>query len=162
MAYVTWTEFADALQGEARMKALNPKLAQETSETHPFFTSQLAIASRRADLALDAAGFVTPLESVDDPLLRNAIIGLLAHVLTETSSSREPFVDALRLSALAYFKDLAAGSITVIGATEDETPENVSLVMGTGHDAPVFDVGGSSDRVFARLGPWGGYWRGDS
>lgn len=158
MAYVTWTEFADALQGEDRVKRMHPKLKTETADAHPFFSSQLAIAARRADVELEQAGYEIPLASISDPLLKNAIIGLLVSVITETSSSREPFADSLASSADAYFKRLGKGTITVLGATEDDTPQMGALMIGSAMDTPVFDVGGEAEHVFARFGPFGDRW----
>mgnify|MGYP003423069955 CR=1 FL=1 len=154
MAYVTWAEVAEAVQGEQRLKdILIPRV--ETAESHPFFDQQLAVAQRRADVELEQAGYDTPLASVDDPLLKNAIIGLLVGLLTESSSSREAFMDALHESALAYFKRLGKGTITVLGADPDATPTAESLMVESHATAGAFDFETGDAEilgVFAGLG----------
>jgi hypothetical protein len=162
MAYLTWDEVAEAVQGEERLQSmLLPRI--ETEDDHPFFDQQLAVAQRRADVELEQAGYEVPLDSVTDPLLKNAIIGLLVGLLTEASSGREPFMDALYKAALEYFKRLGKGTITVLGAEVDDTPETESLMLGTTPDRPVFDYSGGADaeilHVLAPLGSGRAGWR---
>jgi len=163
MAYGSWDEVAEAVQGEQRLKdMLLPRI--ETAEDHPFFDQQAAVADRRADVELEQAGYETPLADASDPLFKNAWIGLLVGLLTEGSSNREPFEDALHKSALDYFKRLGKGTVTVLGADVDETPVNSSLMIGSNANAnPTFDYESGDAEilgVFSGLGAGPGRgWR---
>lgn len=164
MPYTTWEEVAEAVQGEQRLKdMLLPRV--ETAEEHPYFDQQLAIASRRADVALEVAGFTTPLASVTDPLLKNAIIGYLIGILTQSSSSREPFEQALFAAAEAYFAKMEKGGVTVLGVVEDEDSTEAALTMGGNFEREsVFDFTQADAEilgVFASLGrgSFRGSWR---
>jgi hypothetical protein len=162
MPYITWQKFAAAVQGEDRMKAMHAELATETAEVHPFFDSQLAIVERRVDVELEQAGYATPLDAVTDPLLENAIVGLLVGVLTASLSNREQFHADLHAGALDYFKRLGKGTITVLGATADTTPTADALMMGSTPEQAVFDnYAGDAEiaGILAPLGRVGGYWR---
>lgn len=162
--YVTWDEVADAVQGEERLIELLAPHA-DTAESHPWFDHQLRVAQRATDVDLERAGFVVPLVTVDDPLLAHAIIGRLVGLLTEASSSREPFIDALVKGAEAYFKQLREEGTSVLGGEVAAEAASSALMIGSNpNPRPIFDYEAGmseAENVFADLGPgpsrWG--WR---
>jgi hypothetical protein len=162
--YVTWEEVAAAVQGEERLRdMLLPRI--ETASVHPYFDQQVAVAQRLADVDLELAGYVVPLTSITDTLLRHAIIGLVVGLLTESSSSREQWQIDLYNAGLAYFKKVREGA-PVGGLTVDDTPSTASILVGAGNNdlAPIFDYEQPNAEVlsvFAGLGagPDSAWWR---
>ncbi len=154
--YVSWEEVADAVQGEDRLLEL---LAGHDDDPEGWFDHQLAVVQRFTDVALEKAGYVTPMTSITDTLLRHAIIGKLVGLITESSSSREPFIDDLVKGADLYFKELKKGDASVLGAVAD-TPAADSLIISNMAEPAIFDGPDSeASHVFAPLGRFYGGWR---
>lgn len=155
--YASWAQVAEVVKGERRLKdLLLPKT--ETAEAHPFFDQRSAVAARVVDASLTKAGYETPLDSITDVALQNAYIGILVGLLTEGNSNREPWMDLLYRSGLAYLAKIEKGT-PVLGVTADSS-STIDLVLFGAESSPVFDDADAYAEVhsvFANLGrrPWG-------
>lgn len=147
---------ADFVEGEKRLTE-DLIRRSETAENHPYFDQQVAAAEVLADAALDAGGWVTPLgEPLTDPMLRNAIAGVVVGLLTQTNSSREQWMTTVYNEGMQHLKAIEEGTVTtIIGAVPTEEAGGDLAIDGLLLDDPVFDTAdpdAASLRVFPPLG----------
>lgn len=163
MAYVTWAEVANAVEGEKRL--INVVLAGrgDTAGAHPYFDSLVVTATQMVNAALDRGGYQYPLdEPLQDAILRNTIIGLIVGEATRSSSARESWMEKMEDAAKKHLEQIEGG-LTVLGAVpKDGTQVEAQIIASLRLDEPVFDVDDPDARmhdVFSDLGPGPRTWR---
>lgn len=162
MPYNTFAETAAAVGGVQRLTStVMVGHEDETLESHPFFDDKVLVADQEVDTALDSAGYETPLDSITDAKLKNAHLGVLLGLLSETSSAREQWMIDLEASGRAYLAQIAARQVAVIGA-EPLAEEADGGIFGQLDETPLFAIGDPSadvNSVYADLGPGPRSWR---
>lgn len=142
MAYVTFAEAANKVGGARRLtKDIMVGHEDETAESHPFFDDMAEEASSDGDIALAAAGYVTPLESVTDPQFKSAVMGRTFHKVSETATQREEWIDKAEAAAAAYFANLAAGLVKLVGGEVVEDDLRDDGIFGQFDEEPLFQLG---------------------
>lgn len=163
MAYTTFAEVADKVGGVPRLVGdVMVGHADETEESHPFFDSQAEVADREVDIALAQGGYETPLTTpLTDAKLKNAHLGVLLGLLSETSSSREEWMIDLEEAGREYLAQIAARQVTVVGG-EVVAEEADGGIFGQLDETPLFAIGdpyADVNSVYGNLGPGPRSWR---
>jgi hypothetical protein len=163
VAYLTFDEVAEAVGGARRLlTAVMVGSHGDTAESHPFFDRQLAVAAREVDVELARGGYAVPLDALTDPKVKNAALGILIGLLSETSSAREQWMIDLEAAGIAYLKRIGdRDGVTVLGATEDAAEER-GEIFGSDPPTPLFALGdpySGVNEVYGSLGPSRRRWR---
>lgn len=166
MAYATWTDVVNVVEGPQRMRDLMAGHAEDLAADfdddeaeRPFFDAQSRVAQRIVDAQLERASYDVPLAiPLEDEALKKAYIAILVGKLVETSSSQEAWMEKFAQWGLDYVTAIGDGGTTVEGGEVDETPTGLSV--STFDEIPVFDGPQSlSLDVYADLGRGPRRWR---
>jgi hypothetical protein len=139
--YVTAAEISTAIQGDNRLYGPEGILAgrADNASVHPFLDSQIVLSMQEANIELRRGGWSTPLsEPLSDEVLKSAIIGLTVGNATRSSSSREPWIDAMELAARAYLKMVGDGDAAIIGGELEDDGTDLALSAGAFDDPRPF------------------------
>lgn len=164
--YASWSQVAEAVEGEDRLKKLNPGLKNETADAHPFFGKQMALVDQIIDASVAEGGYETPLDiPLADARLQNAAIGIFVGEVTRSKSSREAWMDNMEKAGYAFLKAIAGGDLVLVGAEVDVEVDATDRGMIAISDAEpgIFDIGDPSASINSVLppigrSPWGRRW----